>query len=109
MQQDVQCVQVALLECVRHAPQHDHVRAPVLHHHVVLEDALDLGLLDVNASRFAHLAREDLHQHHVLECRGGASVLQRAERVERLEEERKGGLEVVLEALPSSRELAGLT
>lgn len=70
---------------------------------MVLEDALDLGLLRVSSLHVIHLARQDLHQHHVLERRGGASVLQRAERVERLEEEREGGLEVVLEALTSSR------
>ena len=51
---------------------------------MVLEDALDLGLLRVSPPRVAHLARQDLHQHHVLECRGGARVLQRTERVEAL-------------------------
>lgn len=76
---------------------------------MVLEDALDLGLLRVSPPRVAHLARQDLHQHHVLERRGGARVLQRAERVERLEEEREGGLEVVLEALTSSRHFLSLT
>ena len=46
-----------------------------------------------------HLAREDLHQHHVLQRRAGARVLQTRQRVEGLEEEGEGGLEVVLVAL----------
>lgn len=45
MQHRSQHVKVALLERVRHAPQHRHVGPPILDHQVVLEDALNVGLL----------------------------------------------------------------
>ena len=99
LQNRAQHVKITFLEGICHATKHLHVGPPVFDHQVVLENALNTGLLELILLPHNYVPRENLHQHHVLEGCFRTGILQTGQRIEGLEEEGEGGLEVVLIAL----------